>query len=141
MASFYSLFILFFIFLNLHGSGALTALFGCRRLVPRETAAVSTRSVYTIHPCTMPRCYTQRHIGRVHACLTVTCHLHFRQNDRGLLRATAITRGWSGYRNKSAQNFPAASAWTRTSDLLSASPALKPLSSSSAEEPIAPPLD
>ena len=25
----------------------------------------------------------------------------FLQNDRDLLRATAVTRGWSGYRNKS----------------------------------------
>ena len=28
----------------------------------------------------------------------VTCHLHFWQNDRGLLRATAVTRGWNGHR-------------------------------------------
>ena len=35
------------------------------------------------------------------AYLAVTCHLHFWQNDRGLLRATAVTRGWNGYRNKS----------------------------------------
>ena len=34
-------------------------------------------------------------------CLAVTCRLHFWQNDRGLLRATAVTRGWNGYRNKS----------------------------------------
>ena len=33
--------------------------------------------------------------------LAVTCHLHFWQNDLGLLRATAVTRGWNGYRNKS----------------------------------------
>ena len=33
--------------------------------------------------------------------LAVTCHLHFWQNDRDLLRATAVTRGWNGYRNKS----------------------------------------
>ena len=33
--------------------------------------------------------------------LVVTCHLHFWQNDRDLLRATAVTRGWNGYRNKS----------------------------------------
>ena len=37
----------------------------------------------------------------MYACLAVTCHLHFWQNDRDLLRATAITRGWNGYRNKS----------------------------------------
>ena len=33
--------------------------------------------------------------------LAVTCHLHFWQNDRDFLRATAVTRGWNGYRNKS----------------------------------------
>ena len=35
------------------------------------------------------------------ACLAVTCHLHFWQNDRDFLRATVVTRGWNGYRNKS----------------------------------------
>ena len=34
-------------------------------------------------------------------CISVTCHLHFWQNDRDRLRATAVTRGWNGYRNKS----------------------------------------
>ena len=29
------------------------------------------------------------HIRRMPACLAVTCHLHFWQNDRDLLRATA----------------------------------------------------
>ena len=44
----------------------------------------------------------QSHIRKMHACLAVTCHLHFWQNDRDLLRATsAVTRGWNGYRNKS----------------------------------------
>ena len=33
--------------------------------------------------------------------LIVTCHLRFWQNGRGLLRATVVTRGWNGYRNKS----------------------------------------
>ena len=37
-------------FLNSHRSGVLTAL---AWPVPHETAAVSTRSVYTIQPCTM----------------------------------------------------------------------------------------
>ena len=31
-------------------------------------------------------------------CFGVTCHLHFWQNDRGLLRATAVKRGWNGHR-------------------------------------------
>ena len=35
--------------------------------------------------------------------ITINCaiQLHFRQNDRGLLRLTAVTRWWNGYRNKS----------------------------------------
>ena len=37
--------------------------------------------------------FMQSHIGKVYACLAVTCHLHFWQNDLGLLRATAVTRG------------------------------------------------
>ena len=62
-------------------------------LVPRETAAISARSVDTIHPL-----YSQPHsipyvCYAAHACLAVTCHLHFRVTDRDLLRAT-------GYRNE-----------------------------------------
>ena len=40
-------------------------------------------------------------IRKVYACLAVTCHLRFLQNDRDFLRATVVTRGWNGYRNKS----------------------------------------
>ena len=54
-----------------------------------------------IQPCAISRHLMQSHIRRVHGCLAVTCHLHFRQNDRDLLRATAITWGWNGNRNKS----------------------------------------
>ena len=68
----------------------------------------------------------------VHACLVVTCHLHFCQNDRDLLRATAVSRGWNGYRNKSQhkkldpgeEHSPAAPSGTRTRDLSIMSPAL-----------------
>ena len=45
--------------------------------------------------------FMQSHIRKVYACLAVTCHLHFWQNDRDLLRATAVTKGWNGYWNKS----------------------------------------
>ena len=45
--------------------------------------------------------FMQSHIRKVNAYVTVTCHLHFWQNDRALLRATAVTREWNGYRNKS----------------------------------------
>ena len=48
-----------------------------------------------------PYHFMQSHIRKVHVCLAVTCHLHFWQNDWGLLRATAVTRGWNEYRNKS----------------------------------------
>ena len=45
--------------------------------------------------------FMQSHIRKVYACLAATYHLHFWQNDRDLLHATAVTRGWNGYRNKS----------------------------------------
>ena len=66
-------------FLNIHQS-VLTAL---AWLVPHETAATSVPSVNTIQhaPCH----FMQSHICKVHACLAVTCHLHFWQSDRGLL--------------------------------------------------------
>ena len=84
-------------FFNIHRSGVLTAL---AWLVPHESAAVSARSVYTIQPCTMSL-HAKPHLLKVYACLAVTCHLHFWQDDRDLLRATAVTQGWNGYRNRS----------------------------------------
>ena len=83
------LFYSFFFFLNIHRSGVLTAL---AWLVPHETAAVSAQVLYTPYnhaPCH----FMQSHIRKVHACLAVTCHLYFWQNDRDLLRATGVTRG------------------------------------------------
>ena len=66
--------------------------------MPRKTAAASARSVYTIGPCTMSLHFVQKlsHKRRVHACLAVTCHLHFWQHDRDRLRATVVTRGADG---------------------------------------------
>ena len=90
----------FFFFLNIHRSGVLTTL---AWLVPQESAARENQSrrvlctPYNHAPCH----FMQSHIRKVYACLAVTCHLRFWQNDRGLLRATAVTRGWNGYRNKS----------------------------------------
>ena len=53
------------------------------------------------------------------------------KNDRDLLRDTAVTRGWNGHRNESAQKVdpgeeisPAAPSGIRTRDLSIASPAL-----------------
>ena len=45
--------------------------------------------------------FNKIHIRKMYACLAVTCHLHFWQNDRDFLRATVVTRGWNRYRNKS----------------------------------------
>ena len=87
----------FFSFLNIHRSGVLTAL---AWLVPHETAAVSAQVLCTPYnhvPCH----FMQSHIRKMYACLAVTCHLHFWQNDRDLLCATAVTRGWNRYQNKS----------------------------------------
>ena len=69
-------------------------------LVPHETAAISAQVLCTPYnhaPCH----FMQSHIRKVYACLAVTCHLHFWQIVRDLLRATAVTREWNGYRNKS----------------------------------------
>ena len=72
-------------------------------LVPREAAAVSAQVLCTPHHTTMHQFTVSlhSHIGRVLVCLAVTCHLHFWQNGRDLLRVTAVTLGWNGYRNKS----------------------------------------
>ena len=75
------LFCFCFVF-NIRRSGVLTALVW---LVPHETAAVSAQVLCTPYnhaPCH----FMQNHIRKVYACLAVTCHLHFWQNDRDLLR-------------------------------------------------------
>ena len=78
-------------------SGVITSL---AWLVSHETAAVSAQVLCTPYdhaPCQ----FMQSHIHKVYACLAVTCHPHFWQNDRDRLRATAVTREWNGYRNNS----------------------------------------
>ena len=81
-------------FLNIHQGGVLTV------LASHETTAISAQVLWTSYnhaPCH----FMQSHIRKMYACLAVTCYLHFWQNDRDLLRATAVTRGWNRYRNKS----------------------------------------
>ena len=80
--------------LNIRRSGVLTAL---AWLTPHETAAVSAQVLCT--PINHVPChFMQSHIRKMYVCLAVTCHLHFWQNDRDLVRATAVTRGWKGFR-------------------------------------------
>ena len=81
-------------FFFIHRSGVLALAW----LVPHETAAISAQVLCTPYnhaPCH----FMQSHIRKVYACLAISCHLRFWQNDRDLLRATAVTRGWNGYRN------------------------------------------
>ena len=68
-----------------------------KNLLPESQSRHVLCTPYNHAPCH----FMQSHIGKVYACLAVTCHLRFWQDDRGLLRATAVTRGWNGYRNKS----------------------------------------
>ena len=107
-AFFFFFFSFFLSFFNIHRNGVLgrcwVVLQGwCHVKLLPSRRVLSPRSVYTIQPCTMSRHFMRSHIRRVPACLAVTCHLHCRQNDRGLLCATAVTRGWNGYRNESVQ--------------------------------------
>ena len=72
----------------------------------------------------------QSHIRKVIAYLAVTCHLHFWQNDRGLLRATAVKDTEIRVSNKTKmtlekkKKYPAAPAGIQTRDLSITSPAL-----------------
>ena len=73
-----------------------------RWLVTRETAAVSAHGMFTAYnntPVSSVTLFEATYAGCM--CVAVTCHLHFWQNERDLLDATAVTRGWDGYRNKS----------------------------------------
>ena len=51
---------------------------------------------------TVQSAYSNFFESREYACLGVTCHLQFWQNDRGLLRATAVTRGGTDTERESA---------------------------------------
>ena len=98
---------------NIHQSGLQRYRLVVTWLVPRETycCRLGARSVYTIQGT----------------------GLHYWHNGLNFLRATAVTRGWNGFRNKSQhrkftlekiESLPAAPARTRTRDLSITSPAL-----------------
>ena len=90
---FSSLFLL--AFLNIHQSGVLTPLVVATGLMPREAAAVSALvlCIPFNHAPDYCQChFISSHIRAVHVRLVVTCHMHFWQNDRELLRATAVTQ-------------------------------------------------
>ena len=80
--------------MNIHRSGVLKRWHGwCRmKLLPSRRKFCVHHTVlctpYNHAPCH----FMQSHIRKVYACLAVSCHLHFWQNDLGRLRATAVTR-------------------------------------------------
>ena len=64
--------------------------------------SLGARFVFSIQPGNRLQChFTQSYICKERVCLAVTCHLLLWQFDRDLLRATAVTLGWNGYRNES----------------------------------------
>ena len=97
-------------FSNVHRSGVLTTLFSCYMagatwnccrlgaFCAHHTYSHTLCHVTSYKNTKLPTyLLIQNHIRRVHVCLAVTCHLHFWQNDRDLLRATAVTREWNEY--------------------------------------------
>ena len=68
----------------------------------------------------------------MYACLGVTCHLYFWQNDWGILRATAVGGGtdnaWESAHkvDSGEENSPAVSTWIQACNLSITSPLLKP---------------
>ena len=68
-------------------------------LVQCKTAAISVCAVCTIQPCTTSCHFMLSHTHRMHVCLTVTCHLHFWQNDQDFL--FTCYRSNNRYQNKS----------------------------------------
>ena len=76
----------------IHTSGVLTALFGSYM-----ASATSAHALCT--PYNSLQFYSKPHAHGACACLAVTCHLHFWQNNQDLVLATAVTWGWNDYRN------------------------------------------
>ena len=67
-------------------------------------------------------CKAIYNICMVHVCLTVTCHLHFWQNDQDLLRATAVTASCNCPHPHPLKHFYSAAGtptWTRMGNLFS----------------------
>ena len=85
-----------------------------RKLIPLfrpDQSTLAQRDETTVTDCSLASCVWARFLidshtlpeqrldgSRVYASLGVTCHLHFWQNNRDFVRATAVTRGWNGHR-------------------------------------------
>ena len=86
---------------DIHQSGVLTALFAC--CMAQAAWNHCCLGTFCVHRTTLHLSghFMQSHIQRVHACLAVTCHLHFWRNDGDLVCATAVTQRWNRYQNTS----------------------------------------
>ena len=74
-------------------------------LVPHETADVLAYTVcapYNHAPVFSVTSFKATDVGCM-SSFTVTCHLHFWQNDKELLLSAVSTQGWNRYQHKSAQ--------------------------------------
>ena len=69
-------------------------------LVPCETAAISVHVLCTPYNHVLVYSVIRSHVRRVHACLAVTCHLHFWQTDLGSFTCFCGNSGWNRYWNK-----------------------------------------
>ena len=68
----------------------------CLKQQQKTTAAVSAHVLCTPYndaPFYNVTTFKNTYEGMMRVSVAVTCHLHFSQNDRDLLRATAVTRG------------------------------------------------
>ena len=108
----------------------------------QDQSTVAQRAEMTVTKCSLMSCVwahfpigSHTMPGQQYSRLTptssgVTCYLHFWQNDWGLSRATAVTRGWNRYRirvstkkvDSGEENSPAAPAGIRTFILWITSP-------------------
>ena len=71
----------------------------CGRMFPDKLHVSSIPEKFPHYAWTAEQSAHSDFVGsRVYTCLGVICHLHFWPNDRGLLRATAVTQGWNGHR-------------------------------------------
>ena len=84
-------------FLNSHRSGVLKRWYGwCRVKLQPSWCKFCVHRTTMLHVTSCKATYV-----RCMHVLAVTCHRHIWQNDQDLLRATVVTWGWKGYRNKS----------------------------------------
>ena len=60
-----------------------------------------SRRKLCVHHSSLHCHFIRSHVCRMHVFGSNLPPVHFYQNDRDLLRATAVTRGCNGYRNKS----------------------------------------